>query len=91
MSQAAGNAGRRSLNLRVFLVFVSFVTFVAFVVDAFFSAGFAGSRLRSTVSFSSSGEARRSASGAKAAAFNVVFFVIFVGLRDLRGSVQAVG
>jgi hypothetical protein len=40
---------------------------------------------------SSFGEARRSASGAKAAAFNVVFFVIFVGLRDLRGSVQAVG
>jgi hypothetical protein len=38
-----------------------------------FSAGVAVSRLRSTTSFSSYGEARRSASGAKAAALIVIW------------------
>jgi hypothetical protein len=38
-----------------------------------FSAGFAASRLRSAVSFPRYGEARRSASGAKAAAFIVIW------------------
>jgi hypothetical protein len=39
-----------------------------------FSAGFAVSRLRSAMSFPSYGEARRSASGAKAAALSVIWW-----------------
>jgi hypothetical protein len=39
-----------------------------------FSAGFAVSRLRSTRSFSSYGEARQNASGAKAAALIVIWW-----------------